>query len=84
LAVADGVGGWNNRGIDPSKYSRELCRQYELIYFSIQKYCELNMNDSILNPKILLTKSAEDTKAIGSSTLSIITLDKNIPMLKNA
>jgi serine/threonine protein phosphatase PrpC len=24
LAVADGVGGWNNHGIDPSKYSKEL------------------------------------------------------------
>ena len=25
LAVADGVGGWNNQGIDPSLYSRALC-----------------------------------------------------------
>lgn len=25
LVVADGVGGWNNQGIDPSKYSRFLC-----------------------------------------------------------
>ena len=25
LTVADGVGGWNNYGIDPSKYSRFLC-----------------------------------------------------------
>ena len=24
LAIADGVGGWNSRGIDPSLYSREL------------------------------------------------------------
>jgi len=27
LAVADGVGGWNDYGIDPAKYSRELCQQ---------------------------------------------------------
>ena len=25
LIIADGVGGWNNQGIDPSKYSRFLC-----------------------------------------------------------
>ena len=25
LAVADGVGGWNDYGVDPAKYSRELC-----------------------------------------------------------
>lgn len=25
LAVADGVGGWNDHGIDPAKYSRKLC-----------------------------------------------------------
>lgn len=28
LVVADGVGGWNNHGIDPSKYSRFLCTAY--------------------------------------------------------
>lgn len=27
LVVADGVGGWNSQGIDPSKYSRELVGQ---------------------------------------------------------
>lgn len=28
LAVADGVGGWNEKGIDPAKYSRELVSKY--------------------------------------------------------
>ena len=26
LAVADGVGGWNEVGVDPALFSRELCR----------------------------------------------------------
>jgi len=26
--VADGVGGWNEVGIDPAKYSKELCQQF--------------------------------------------------------
>jgi protein phosphatase PTC7 len=25
LVVADGVGGWNTKGVDPSRYSRFLC-----------------------------------------------------------
>lgn len=25
LAVADGVGGWNELGVDPALYSRKLC-----------------------------------------------------------
>ena len=32
LAVADGVGGWNDHGVDPAKYSRELCRHIETLW----------------------------------------------------
>lgn len=27
LIVADGVGGWNNQGIDPGLYSKFLCKE---------------------------------------------------------
>jgi len=27
LAVADGVGGWNRKGIDPGIFARELCER---------------------------------------------------------
>lgn len=27
LVVADGVGGWNNLGVDPSLFSKELCEK---------------------------------------------------------
>lgn len=27
LAVADGVGGWADHGVDPALYSKELCKQ---------------------------------------------------------
>jgi len=26
IAVADGVGGWNRKGIDPGIFARELCK----------------------------------------------------------
>ena len=32
LAVADGVGGWRDRGIDPSKYSRGLVTFAEKLF----------------------------------------------------
>ena len=31
LVVADGVGGWNYEGVDPSLYSRFLCSAYLLL-----------------------------------------------------
>ena len=37
LAVADGVGGWAEHGVDPGKYSKELCSQYRYIYTIIYK-----------------------------------------------
>lgn len=30
LIVADGVGGWNNQGIDPGLYSKFLCKELSL------------------------------------------------------
>lgn len=36
LVVADGVGGWNNQGIDPSKYSRFLCAVYNILKYLVQ------------------------------------------------
>jgi len=28
LAVADGVGGWAEVGVDPGLYSKKLCKKY--------------------------------------------------------
>lgn len=32
LAVADGVGGWADRGVDPAEYSRALIKKYKFIH----------------------------------------------------
>ena len=32
IAVADGVGGWNRKGIDPALFSNELCGHYKTFY----------------------------------------------------
>ena len=30
--VADGVGGWTNRGVDPGKYAKFLCKQAAILF----------------------------------------------------
>ena len=66
LAVADGVGGWNDQGIDPALYSRKLV--HNVLALS-------NQNSALLdNPKELLIQSARANKEKGSSTLVIATL----------
>jgi len=32
IAVADGVGGWNKKGVDPALFSNELTRNFKAIY----------------------------------------------------
>ena len=35
--IADGVGGWNNQGIDPSKFSRFLAKRFSMINLELVK-----------------------------------------------
>ena len=30
--VADGVGGWANRGVDPGKYAKSLCKKAAILF----------------------------------------------------
>lgn len=46
IAVADGVGGWNRKGVDPGIFARELCRHIIARYntwTSIKNRYEINM-----------------------------------------
>jgi len=74
LAVADGVGGWADYGVDPALYSKELCSNIEsLVKSDFNKYKK--------NPKQLLIDAAGRTKSKGSSTLCIVNLDQEKPTL---
>jgi protein phosphatase PTC7 len=68
ICVADGVGGWNEIGVDPSKYSNEICenvkREY-LLYGHKYNY----------NPKTIFVEAAKKTESQGSSTFCMCTLD---------
>lgn len=75
LVVADGVGGWNNQGVDPALYSKELCKN---IKESFKNYFCNNKNVSLSSKvaKDMLINSAMLTKSLGSSTCCLLLLDK--------
>mmetsp|Transcript_82758 Transcript_82758/g.96752 ORF Transcript_82758/g.96752 Transcript_82758/m.96752 type:complete len:230 (-) Transcript_82758:5-694(-) len=77
-AVADGVGGWAEYGVDPAKYSKELCSHIA------QLVQEGNTLKYIKNPKSLIVEAAGKTKAEGSSTLCVVSLDPDAPILRTS
>lgn len=68
LAVADGVGGWAEHGVDPAIYSRKLCA-------NIAQLLETNGFEKYSNnPKLLVKQAADNNQEEGSSTLVVLTL----------
>jgi len=76
LAVADGVGGWAESGVDPAIFSKKLCKNIDELIKKKDSY--------IFEPKTLLIEAVSANQEIGSSTCVIATLDKNKPHLYTA
>lgn len=75
IAIADGVGGWADSGVDPAKFSRELCGNIDRLMeadmervFSESRYGE--------DPKQLLCDAAADSRETGSCTCIVATLNR--------
>ena len=75
LAVADGVGGWIRWGIDPSKYSRTLCK-------NIRDFLAADPQRYENKPKELIRDASINNNFQGSSTLVVVYLDKENPILR--
>jgi protein phosphatase PTC7 len=82
--VADGVGSWNEMGIDPALFSQELCRligknyQNYLFEKEMQNEGSENSNKNFINElnlKAILTQSVEENDFLGSSTVCCLYLD---------
>lgn len=74
LSVADGVGGWNDLGINPSLYSKNLSLLIEELFSSdIEVYTK--------DPTKLLVDSVSKNEQTGTCTSLIITLDKCKPII---
>jgi len=67
IAVADGVGGWNEIGVDPSAYSRELCSNI---------LSEYNSNPKNKTEEIFIN-ACQKTKNRGTSTCCICRIKDN-------
>ena len=79
LAVADGVGGWADSGIDPAKYSRQLCTNFDDL---VRK--DEGKGDYVKDPQRLLIDGVELTRETGSCTVCIASLALDEPQLLTA
>ena len=75
IALADGVGGWADSGVDPANYSRTLCKNIRglILYDGGQRY--------MCNPRLLCEEAAKMTTEMGSATCVIASLDKEAPVI---
>ena len=75
IALADGVGGWAEQGIDPANFSRTLCKNIRglILYDGGARY--------MCNPRLLCVEAAKMTTEVGSSTCVIASLDKEAPVI---
>ena len=77
ITVADGVGGWNDQGVDPAKYSRKLVA-------NVEKFFKKDKKMYSKNPKQLIVDAARDNNEKGSSTLVVGTIDNEAGKLRFA
>jgi len=75
IAVADGVGGWNRKGVDPGIFARELCGHVWNDYKSHKGKGDLSLRQ-------LLVDAVAKTKATGTSTFAMALIDEQHAFLK--
>lgn len=80
LAVADGVGGWNRKGVDPGIFARELCAHVWSDYKKLR--VEEGKTCGEINLKTILIDAVAKTKAIGTSTFVMAFIERKEGILK--
>jgi len=75
IGVADGVGGWADKGVDPSLYSKTLMREAK------HAYEELDVHDPLQSLKHATAKA---NKIMGSATACILSIDDAASCLRSA
>ena len=92
MGVADGVGGWQSVGIDPSIFSSNLMRQCKRLVETDEKELFNNKTTtvSLVTPMKLLEESyknlvsRKDEQLVGSATACILLFDREINCLYTA
>lgn len=78
LVVADGVGGWAGKGVDPGLYSKKLCSIIKELFTGA------NQGKYIQNPQLLIEEAVRKNTETGTSTVSVITLEPSTGLLRTA
>ena len=65
IAVADGVGGWANRGVDPGLFAKQLCRDIQQLYDG----------DTSMSLKSILIEAVKRSTHMGSSTACLAKIE---------
>ena len=71
LGVADGVGGWNDSGVDPALYARELMRQAA----GLARRREAGGEAMFTDPQVILEGAHLLTEVPGSATACVLALE---------
>lgn len=80
IAVADGVGSWNLKGVDPGIFARELCGHVWAL-FREERDCQGKLRRDI-NLKEVLIEGVKRTKAMGTSTFVMAMIEEDERVLK--
>lgn len=88
IAMADGVGGWAESGVDPAIFARKLCSNIENLF--IGNSLEVSNKsvsgegrrlEYINNPKQMLVEAVNFNVHTGSATAVLATLREDKPLL---
>ena len=71
LGVSDGVGGWNDSGVDPALYARELMRQAA----GLARRREAGGEAMFTDPQVILEGAHLLTEVPGSATACVLALE---------
>lgn len=78
IAVADGVGGWAEHGVDPGLYSKKLCQLIKNLVTSGSRQDYLNQ------PEKIIVDSVRENLETGTSTVLVLALNAITGLLKAA
>ena len=73
LTVADGVGGWNRKGVDPGIFARELSLRVWKNYLLRRE--QVKRGVAAIGLRDILIQSVKETKAIGTCTYVMAWID---------
>ena len=87
MVVADGVGGWSKKGVDPALFSKELVAHFQRIYEGKRqlkgtRLVVTDLNEKAKRPseidlKHTLVEAVKETKSTGTSTFVAIKINEN-------